>query len=494
MSFVKKTLFLFVLILCVQVVVCQEHNEIGADSLATKSINKKYLYNANISLIDSIINFSKQYLGSPYRGGHDGPNSFDCSGFTSFVFRNFGVKLGRSSSDQAEETANVSTEDIAPGDLVFYNGHHRGSRVGHVGLVISKHENGYFDFIHAASSVGISISNSEADYYTRRFVKAGRVIQMDTMMARSFKQKSVDNTAFKVETEVPQISSISTPSTIVVKKTIPAKYHTVKSGETLSEIADKYGITVAQLKKKNHLKKDFLALKQRIKVKDEQHVEVIEKVKQAVSNETKINSVVTEKQTANSNTDNLNEQQTYHIVKKGETLFSISKQFGVNVEKLNELNGLKNGKIYFGQKLIVANSISLENNIQTTLEEPKTEKMRDVESENMATEIKSTKNGTHIVAKGETLQSISKSYGIKIAELKELNNMTSDNIMAGQKLLTPSKEKEQHAKSKSKTHTVKSGETLSEIAEKYHCTVRELKKWNNKDSNKLSLGEKLKIK
>jgi LysM repeat protein len=73
--------------------------------------------------------------------------------------------------------------------------------------------------------------------------------------------------------------------------------------------------------------------------------------------------------------------------------------------------------------------------------------------------------------------------------------MTTDNIQAGQKLITPSDNtnKVVAAKKKTKTHTVNSGETLSEIAEKYNCKVSELKKWNNKSSNKLSLGEKLKI-
>jgi LysM repeat protein len=504
MSFIKKILFLYLLIFSSQSIQSQEHTTIQSDSASTYQPDYTQKYTPNISLIDSIINFSKSYLGSPYRGGNDGPNSFDCSGFTSFVFRNFGIKLGRSSSDQAEQVPTVSKEEIAPGDLVFYNGRRRGSRVGHVGMVVSKHENGNFDFIHSASSVGISISNSEADYYSRRFVKAGRVIQLDTLMARTtqntqtYRTKSVNQASLKTDTIAE--NSIPTTATTIVKKTIPAKYHTVKSGETLSGIADKYGMSVSQLKKKNNLKKDFLALKQRLKIKDEQHIEVVQKAKQKPVKEIVSTTQLTE--TTTTTTKEKSSQSTiYHSVQKGETLFSISKKYAVSIDNIKEINSLKNSSIFKGQRLLISQQTVIENT-QTEIIQSKnietlaTDKSDFAQTEQkIATENKLLNNGTHIVTKGETLQSISKQYGIKITDLKELNNLTTDNIQAGQKLITPSAntDKAKVAKKKTKTHTVKSGETLSEIAEKYNCKVSDLKKWNNKSSNKLSLGEKLKI-
>ncbi|MFZ4582496.1 MAG: LysM peptidoglycan-binding domain-containing protein [Paludibacter sp.] len=504
MSFIKNYIFILLLIFSSQSILSQEHTTIQSDSLPDQPAKYTQLYTPNISLIDSIINFSKSYLGSPYRGGHDGPNSFDCSGFTSFVFRNFGIKLGRSSSDQADQVPTVSNEDIAPGDLVFFNGHRRGSRVGHVGMVVSKHENGNFDFIHSASSVGISISNSEADYYTRRFIKAGRVIQLDTLMARSgnttqaTRSKNHQNAA--IENDTTTVNKVPATVTTIVKKTIPAKYHIVKSGETLSEIADKYGMSISQLKKKNKLKKDFLALKQRLIIKDEQHIEVVQKVRQTPIKE-KVTTSTPIEIAATTDKDESSQLPTYHSVQKGETLFSISKKYAVSIDDLKELNKLKSGSIFKGQRLLISQQTVTEN-IQTekaqtkTFETSATEKIESAKTEHKITsESKLLKNGIHIVSKGETLQSISKQYGIKIAELKELNNMTTDNIQAGQKLITPSDNTNKlvSAKKKTKTHTVKSGETLSEIAEKYNCKVSDLKKWNNKSSNKLSLGEKLKI-
>lgn len=372
------------------------------------------LASGTILLVDSIINFSKQYLGSPYRGGGKGPTSFDCSGFTSFVFNNFGIKLGGSSGDQAEQLPTISKNDIQPGDLVFYNGRRRGTRVGHVGLVISKHENGEFDFIHSASSVGISVSNSESDYYNRRYVKAGRVFAFDSLIARTNNTNSEYSSQIAYSSLAPEKNAPNEQNaqTIRVQKTIPAKYHTVKSGETLSSIANKYGLTVAQLKKKNHLKTDLLSLKQRLKIKDEQEIAVVEKQKPFIEHSVKADSMQANNVITETNSPEM--QSTYHIVKKGETLYSISKI-----------------------------------------------------------------------------------YGITFAAFKELNQLTTDKITVGQKLTIPlkgaSSNKTSIAKPKTKMHTVKSGETLSEIAEKYHCTVRELKTWNNKNNNKLSLGEKLRI-
>ena len=443
-------------------------------------------YESKNQLIDSIINFSKLHLGKPYRGGGKGPNSFDCSGFTSFVFNNFGIKLGSSSSDQAEQVPRVSKEDIEPGDLVFFNGRRRGSRIGHVGLVVSKHENGDFDFIHAASSIGISITHSESDYYSRRYMGAGRATLPDSLLAR-FRSNKIRHSYSQPVANTSTENTNYQVSTTVVKKKVPAKYHTVKSGETLSEIAEKYGLTVSQLKKKNHLKKDFLSLKQRLKVKDEYEISVVEKTKPKViiaADTTKTATANTVKAIAK------NEVQSKHKVKKGETLFSISKEYNISVDDLKELNKLNNGKIFTGQELVIA--ATKDGNVKQSeiiRSEPESEK-------NIATATPEQKYGTHIVSKGETLQSISKTYKLTIAELKALNNLESDNILAGQKLITPENKTvktEYTAKKKIKTHTVKSGETLSEIAERYNCTVSELKKWNGKKNTKLSLGEKLKI-
>ncbi len=79
----------------------------------------------------SVVSIAKRYLGAPYRWGANGPNSFDCSGFTSFVYRQVGVNLPRVSRAQIGAGQRVSRSDLAPGDLVFF-----GSPIHHVGIYV----------------------------------------------------------------------------------------------------------------------------------------------------------------------------------------------------------------------------------------------------------------------------------------------------------------------------------------------------------------------
>lgn len=78
-----------------------------------------------------VVSIAKRYLGAPYVWGADGPNSFDCSGFTMFVYRQVGVQLPRVSRDQINAGERVRREDLQPGDLVFF-----GSPIHHVGIYV----------------------------------------------------------------------------------------------------------------------------------------------------------------------------------------------------------------------------------------------------------------------------------------------------------------------------------------------------------------------
>lgn len=102
---------------------------------------------------------------------------------------------------------------------------------------------------------GVIISNSKEDYYLKRFVRAGRVLGVD-----SFPQLAFDNTKVSLHEPEQKIEYKK------VTKVVPAKYHYVKSGENLSVIADRYGVSVTKLKKKNHLKSEQLQVKQRLKI------------------------------------------------------------------------------------------------------------------------------------------------------------------------------------------------------------------------------------
>ena len=131
---------------------------------------------ATSSMLTDLLTEAKSHMGKRYRSGAKGPNAFDCSGFSSYVFRQFGYKLGASSRDQFNQGEKVDVKNLRMGDLVFFTGSSRRGGVGHVGIVVSAdNEKGTFKFIHASTSQGIKI-DSNTGYYDGRYLGARRVI------------------------------------------------------------------------------------------------------------------------------------------------------------------------------------------------------------------------------------------------------------------------------------------------------------------------------
>jgi len=163
-------------------------------------------------------------------------------------------------------------------------------------------------------------------------------------------------------------------------------------------------------------------------------------------------------------------QTTTHTVKKGETLFSIAKEYNVNVQQLKEWNNLQSNNLELGQSLVIKKNTP-ENAIQ------------------------------HTVEAQETLFSISKQYNVSIAEIKSWNNLSSNNLDIGQSLtIYPSEDtsKEQSIVVDKETqqntyYTVKSGDSLYKIAQQHDMTVNELKELNDLSSNTIRIGQRLTV-
>lgn len=119
-----------------------------------------------------IADYALQFLGYRYVYGGSSPSGFDCSGFTSYIYKQFGYKLNRSASDQLDNGTPVSRGELQPGDLVIFKKGNSSKRATHVGLYI-----GNSQFIHASTSkVGVIISRMSDAYYTTGFVGGRRIV------------------------------------------------------------------------------------------------------------------------------------------------------------------------------------------------------------------------------------------------------------------------------------------------------------------------------
>lgn len=117
-----------------------------------------------------------RHIGKPYVHGAKGPSQFDCSGFTSYVYKQFGYSISPSSRMQYTQGTPVDRKDLRKGDLVFFTSRSSGKNVGHVGIVVSAdNEKGTFSFVHA-SIRGVKVSEYEG-YYLNRYVGARRIVK-----------------------------------------------------------------------------------------------------------------------------------------------------------------------------------------------------------------------------------------------------------------------------------------------------------------------------
>ena len=146
----------------------------------------------------------------------------------------------------------------------------------------------------------------------------------------------------------------------------------------------------------------------------------------------------------------------YYIVKKGDTLYSIASKFNTTVENIKRLNNLKTDTISIGEKLRLK-------------EDDQGEK-------------------TYTVIKGDTLYSIATTYNTTVEKIKQINNLTSNNLTIGQKLIIPQAEENKEQPSSS-TYVVQKGDSLWSIAKKYDTTVDTLIKLNNLNTINLQIGD-----
>lgn len=149
------------------------NNKTGYVSSEYLSSNAPDDSNSTSSSASKVISVAKTLLGKPYVWGAQGPSSFDCSGFTYYVFKNASnISLPRVSKDQSKYGTYVSKSNLKAGDLIFFDtsGSNNGN-VSHVGIYLGNNE-----FIHASSSKGKVVISQMSSYYNGAFVNARRVL------------------------------------------------------------------------------------------------------------------------------------------------------------------------------------------------------------------------------------------------------------------------------------------------------------------------------
>lgn len=203
--------------------------------------------------------------------------------------------------------------------------------------------------------------------------------------------------------------------------------YTVKKGDTLYSISKKQNIPIDTIIKLNNLTSSNLEIGQQLKLKSDSN-----------------------------NSSNKNQ----YIVQRGDTLYSLALKYNTTVDKLRELNNLNTNTLTIGQILALP--------IETNIEE----------------------YDIYIVKKGDSLWSISRKFNIDINDLIELNNLKDLTLQINQSILVP----KQQENIETDIYIVKKGDTLWSISNKLNIPVQTLKELNNLNSNLLKVNQQLKIK
>ena len=128
---------------------------------------------ASSEVAAQVVETALSFLGYPYVYGGSTPKGFDCSGFTSYIYKQYGYSLNRTCSGQLDNGTPVAMSELQPGDLVIFKKYASSAgRASHVGIYI-----GGGEFIHASTSkVGVIISKLSDAYYTPGFVGGRRIV------------------------------------------------------------------------------------------------------------------------------------------------------------------------------------------------------------------------------------------------------------------------------------------------------------------------------
>ncbi|MDT2706398.1 muramidase family protein [Enterococcus dispar] len=265
------------------------------------------------------------------------------------------------------------------------------------------------------------------------------------------------------------------------------QYYTVKSGDSVWAISNKYGISMSSLVSWNNIKNNFIYPGQRL---------IVKKGTSGTSTATPSKpSQNTNKPSTNKPATNT-AAKTYYTVQSGDSVWGVANKYGISMNTLISWNGIKNNFIYPGQRLVVRNGSS-----SATTSKPaqsNTTKPNTANTSKPATV--SGQNQYYTIQSGDSVWSVANKYKISMDQFRQWNNIKNDFIYPGQKVIvkkgntTQTATAQNTASSSSKTYKVQSGDSVWGIANKFGITMDKLIQLNKIQNNFIYPGQTLKVK
>lgn len=221
--------------------------------------------------------------------------------------------------------------------------------------------------------------------------------------------------------------------------------YNVQNGDTLYGIARKFNTSVQRIKELNNLKSDVITIGQSLRIVNDSDKEPLECI--------------------------------VYTVKKGDTLYNIAKKYNTSVDEIKRYNNLQTNLLNIGDRIVIP--CNVENNY------------------------KDNNYVTYTVVKGDNLYSIAKKFGTEVEKIKELNDLKSNNLNIGDKLIVDDMSGVSSVLEcfgnvssdnlKYQNYMVVKGDNLYDLAKKFNTSIDQIKLINNLKDNNLSIGEILKV-